>query len=215
MVTSQKERKIDRFFLLSFFLDFWSITWLSFFLGFWRPNLITGLSGWPPSLGNFVFLPLSTTDHPGHEEYGTHTNQDTRTDLTKAIAKIDAGVSTRDLIQEMPGTVNGAYRMSTEYKQQTILITARQRILATYENVQWKPFQQAMFLSSGAQKKKRLIHIATHNRLVPKHKKSMHFCQRWKFKDAILLLPWTPRSDLPRSDFENYHEPRVITNTRC
>jgi len=100
MVTSQKERKIDRFFLLSFFLGFWSITWLSFFLGFWRPNLITGLSGWPPSLGNFVFLPLSTTDHPGHEEYGTHTNQDTRTDLTKAIAKIDAGVSTRDLIQE-------------------------------------------------------------------------------------------------------------------
>jgi len=31
--------------------------------------------------------------------------------------------------------------MRTEYKRETILLTAKQQVLATYENVEWKPFQ--------------------------------------------------------------------------
>jgi len=63
--------------------------------------------------------PMSKTDHPGYEEYGTHTSQGVRTDLTRAITAIQNGTTIRELIEEMPGTVNGAYRMLTEYKQQT------------------------------------------------------------------------------------------------
>ena len=72
--------------------------------------------------------PLSETNHPGYEEYGTYNAPVTRTDLAKAIAKIDEGATIRDLIVEMPGTTNGAYRMLTEYKQQTIILTAKQQV---------------------------------------------------------------------------------------
>jgi len=86
--------------------------------------------------------PLSLTNHPGYEEYGTHTTLGQRTDLTKAITAIQNGATIRDLIEEMPGTTNGAYRMLTEYKQQTLHLTARQQVLDMYKDVQWKPFQQ-------------------------------------------------------------------------
>jgi len=88
--------------------------------------------------------PLSETNHPGYEEYGTHVSQGHRTDLAKAITAIQNGISIDDLIDEMPGTVNGAYRMLTEYKQRTIQKTAKEQVLSTYENVKWKPFQKSI-----------------------------------------------------------------------
>jgi len=85
---------------------------------------------------------VSETGHNGYEEYGSYSTTGQRTDLTKAIDNIKSGMSIRDLIEIMPGTVNGAYRMLTEYKTQTILLTAKQQVLERYDNVQWKPFQQ-------------------------------------------------------------------------
>ena len=37
--------------------------------------------------------PLSETNHPGYEEYGSYNAPGTRTDLAKAIAKIDEGAT--------------------------------------------------------------------------------------------------------------------------
>ena len=72
--------------------------------------------------------PLSETNHPGYEEYGTHSSQGSRTDLSKAITAIQNGITIDDLIDEMPGTVNGAYRMLTEYKQRTIQRNSKQQV---------------------------------------------------------------------------------------
>ena len=85
---------------------------------------------------------LSMTDHPGYEEYGTHNAPGTRTDLTRAITAIQNGTTIDELIEEMSGTVNGAYRTRTEYKQRIIHRTAKQQVLDDYKDVQWKPFQQ-------------------------------------------------------------------------
>ena len=84
----------------------------------------------------------STTGHLRYEEYRSNLTAGSRTDIPKAIDLIKAGTSIRDLIETMPGTVNGAYRMLTKYKRETLLLTAKEQVLATYENVEWKPFQQ-------------------------------------------------------------------------
>jgi len=71
----------------------------------------------------------SITGHLGYEEYGSNLVQGSRTDLTKCIDQIKAGATIRDLIETNPGTVNGAYRMLTEYKRETLLLTAKQLFL--------------------------------------------------------------------------------------
>lgn len=66
----------------------------------------------------------SDSGYPGYEEYGIHTVSGS-TDLTKAIDFIKAGSSVRYLIDIMPGIVNGAYRMLTDYHKESCLLTAR------------------------------------------------------------------------------------------
>lgn len=85
---------------------------------------------------------VSESGHFGYEEYGNRGQSGTRTDLTKALASLAAGASMRDLIETMPGTANGAYRMLIDYHRETRLLTGKAQVLATYHNVVWKPFQQ-------------------------------------------------------------------------
>ena len=58
----------------------------------------------------------------------------------------------------MPGTVNGAYRMLTEYKKETTLLTAKKQVLDTYKDTVWKPFQQQILDLTATKADGRTLH---------------------------------------------------------
>ena len=66
----------------------------------------------------------------------------TRTDIHTAIDLLKLCTSMCHLVETMPGTVAGAYRMLGDYRKQTRLLDAKDKVLVTYEHVIWKPFQQ-------------------------------------------------------------------------
>lgn len=85
---------------------------------------------------------LVTATDPGFEVFGTASRQGSRSDLLLAVDQLKDGSTVRDLIETMPGTVAGAYRMLTDYHRETRLLTAREQVLANYDDVEWTPFQQ-------------------------------------------------------------------------
>ena len=84
----------------------------------------------------------SQEGEPLYEEYGTYTQQGKRTDLHDAIDKVQNGMPMTELIEEMPGTVSRAYKMLRDYAQEKKFQTAREMVLAEYENIEWREWQQ-------------------------------------------------------------------------
>lgn len=99
-----------------------------------------------------------TESDVGFEVFGTPSKSGVRTDLVKAIDDLKGGASIRDLIETMPGTVAGAYRMLTDYHKETRLLTGKAQVLATYDNVVWKPFQKHILDLVDAEPDGRTLH---------------------------------------------------------
>lgn len=84
----------------------------------------------------------SFSGHSGFEEYGHQAQNGIRTSLGECVQAIKVGAKIVDLMEQYPGTVNGAYRMLTDLKEHQLDQDCKADVLDGFTNIVWLPFQQ-------------------------------------------------------------------------